>query len=70
MALAVAALIRGRWTTLLRLLNIALNVAGIALAYLMLTGPSLAASEAFDPALRIVVAIVLVANAVEAVQQT
>lgn len=69
MALAVAALIRGRWTTLLRLLNIALNVAGIALAYLMLTGPSLAASEVFDPALRIVVAIVLVANAIEALQQ-
>ena len=43
--------------------------AGIALAYLMLTGPSLAASEAFDLAFRIVVAIVLVANVIEAVQQ-
>ncbi|MEI2692961.1 MAG: hypothetical protein V9H69_25910 [Anaerolineae bacterium] len=69
MVVAVAALIRGRWTTLLRLLNIALNGAGIALAYLMLTGPSLAASEAFDLAFRIVVAIVLVANVIEAVQQ-
>ena len=69
MVVAVAALIRGRWTTLLRLLSIVLNLAGIALAYLMLTGPSLTTWEILDPAFRITVAIVLVVNAVEAVQQ-
>jgi hypothetical protein len=69
MVVAVVALIRGRWTTLLRLLNIALNLAMIALALVMLAGPSLAAWEVLDPAFRIVVAIVLVANAAEAVQQ-
>jgi hypothetical protein len=69
MVVAVVALIRGRWTTLLRLLNIALNLAMIALALVMLVGPSLAAWEVLDPAFRIVVAIVLVANAAEAVQQ-
>jgi len=41
----------------------------IALALVMLAGPSLAAWEVLDPAFRIVVAIVLVANAAEAVQQ-
>jgi hypothetical protein len=69
MVVAVVALIRGHWTTLLRLLNIALNLAMIALALVMLAGPSLAAWEVLDPAFRIVVAIVLVANAAEAVQQ-
>jgi hypothetical protein len=69
MVVAVAAQLRGRWTTPLRLLNIALNVAGIALAYLMLTGPGLAASEAFERVVRIVVAIGLAVNVLEAVQQ-
>jgi hypothetical protein len=67
--LAVVTLIRGRWTPLLRVLAIGVNLFGIALAWLMLTGPSLAAWEALDIAFRVVVAIVLVANGVELVQQ-
>jgi hypothetical protein len=66
--LAVVTLIRGRWTPLLRALAIGVNLFGIALAWLMLTGPSLAAWEALDIAFRVVVAIILVANAVELVQ--
>ncbi len=67
--LAVAALIRGRWTPLLRLLSIGVNLVAIAVAWLMLTGPSLAAWEVLDPAFRVVAAIILVANAVELAQQ-
>ncbi len=67
--LAVVTLIRGRWTPLLRALAIGINLFGIALAWLMLTGPSLAAWEALDIAFRVVVAVILVANVVELVQQ-
>ncbi len=66
--LAVVTMIRGRWTPLLRVLAIGVNLFGIALAWLMLTGPSLAAWEALDIAFRVVVAIILFANAVELVQ--
>ena len=69
LVVSVAALIRGRWTRLLRLLNIALNLIWIALAYVMLTGPSLAAWDILDVSFRVVVAIILVANVVEMVQQ-
>lgn len=69
LAVSVVALIRGRWTPLLRLANMALNVLWIALAYLMLTGPSLAGWDALDLAFQIVVAIILVANVIELVQQ-
>lgn len=67
--LAVVTLIRGRWTPLLRVLAIGVNFFGIVLAWLMLTGPSLAAWEELDVAFSIVVAIILVANAVELAQQ-
>jgi hypothetical protein len=66
--LAVVTMIRVRWTPLLRVLAIGVNLFGIALAWLMLTGPSLAAWEALDIAFRVVVAIILFANAVELVQ--
>lgn len=66
--LAVATLIRGRWTPALRVVAIALNLAGVAVAALMLAGPSLAAWSELNLAFDIVVAIVLVANAVEAAQ--
>jgi hypothetical protein len=65
--LAVATLIRGRWTRWLRVLAIGVNLFGVALAWVMLTGPSLAAWDVLGPAFSIVVAIILVANAVEAV---
>jgi hypothetical protein len=66
--LAMVTLIRGRWTPLLRVLAIGVNLFGIALAWLMLTGPSLAAWDALDIAFRIVVAIILVVNVIELVQ--
>jgi hypothetical protein len=66
--LAVVTLIRGRWTPLLRVLAIGVNLFGIALAWLMLTGPSLAAWEALHVAFSVVVAIILVANVIELVQ--
>jgi hypothetical protein len=66
--LAVATLIRGRWTALLRVVAIAVNLAGIAVAALMLAGPSLAAWSELNLAFDIVVAIVLVVNVVEAAQ--
>jgi hypothetical protein len=67
--LAVVTLIRGRWTPLLRVLAIGVNlIFGIALAWLLLAGPSLAAWEALDIAFRVVVAIVLVVNVIELVQ--
>jgi hypothetical protein len=66
--MAVATLIRGRWTSLLRVLAIAVNLAGIVVAALMLAGPSLAAWSELDLAFDVVVAIVLVVNAVEAAQ--
>ncbi len=69
LAVSVVALIRGRWAPLLRMANMALNVAWIALAYLMLIGPSLAGWDALDLAFRIVVVIILVANVIELVQQ-
>jgi hypothetical protein len=49
-------------------LAIGVNLFGIALAWLMLTGPSLAAWDALDIAFRIVVAIILVVNVIELVQ--
>lgn len=67
-ALAVATLIRGRWTALLRVLAIVVNLAAIAVAALMLAGPSLAAWNELDLAFDIVVTIVLVANVIEGVQ--
>lgn len=67
--LAVATLIRGRWTPALRALALLVNLASIVVAALMLTGPSLAVWELLAPAFDIVVAIVLVVNVVEAVQQ-
>jgi hypothetical protein len=66
--LAVATLIRGRWTPLLRVVGIGVNLFGVALAWVMLTGPNLAAWDVLGPAFSVVVAIILVANAVEAVQ--
>lgn len=67
--LAVVTLIRGRWTPPLRALAIVVNLFGIGLAWLMLTGPSLAAWDALDIVLRVVVAIILVANGIELLQQ-
>jgi hypothetical protein len=69
MALPVIALIRGRWTVLLRVLGIVFNLFGIALAWAMLSGPSLAAWEVLDPAFRILLVIIIFANVLESAQQ-
>jgi hypothetical protein len=67
--LAVITLMRGRWTPLLRLAAIAVNLAGVAVAAAMLAGPSLAAHAELALAFDIIVAVILVANVVEGVQQ-
>ncbi|MER2598473.1 MAG: hypothetical protein ABTQ73_03050 [Caldilineales bacterium] len=68
MVLAVAALIRGRWTAVLRMLAIGSNLISVALCWLMLAGPSLAAWPELNLIFDIIVAVVLVVNVVEAAQ--
>lgn len=67
--LAVITLMRGRWTPLLRLAAIGVNLAGVAVAAAMLAGPSLAAHAELTLAFDIIVAVILVVNVVEGVQQ-